>query len=57
MISHQFALAGDITLKEMNTLELNMLWSIKFSLNVSRQAYDECVDVLIDLDNNVRPTR
>jgi hypothetical protein len=41
----------------MNTLELNMLWNLKFSLNVSREAYDECVNALFDLDTDARPAR
>ena len=38
----QWALVGDLSVKEMNSLELEMLWLLKFSLNVSREEYDEC---------------
>ena len=46
----QWALVGDLSVKEMNSLELEMLWLLKFSLNVSREEYDQCFQVLEALD-------
>ena len=46
----QWALVGDLSVKEMNSLELEMLWLLKFSLNVSREEYDECFQALEALD-------
>ena len=48
----QWALVGDLTVKEMNSLELEMLWLLKFSLIVLREGYDECVGVLKSLDDS-----
>jgi hypothetical protein len=48
----QWALVGDLTVKAMNCLELEMLWLLKFSLIVSREEYDECVGVLKSLDDS-----
>jgi hypothetical protein len=39
----QWALVGDLSVQEMNSLELEMLWLLKFSLNTSRDEYDECL--------------
>ena len=46
----QWALVGDLSVKEMNSLEWEMLWRLKFSLNVSREEYDECFQALEALD-------
>ena len=46
----QWALVGDLSVKEMNNLEMEMLWLLKFSLNVSREEYDECFQALEALD-------
>jgi hypothetical protein len=43
----QWALIGDMTAREMNALELEMLWRLRFTLNVTREEYDECFDALI----------
>jgi len=48
----QWALVGDLTVKEMNVLELEMLWLLKFSLTVLREEYDECVGVLKSIDDS-----
>ena len=38
----QWSLVGDLTVKEMNSLELHMLWTLQFDCNVSRAEYDAC---------------
>jgi hypothetical protein len=43
---------GDLTVKDMNGLELEMLWLLKFSLIVLREEYDECVGVLKSFDDS-----
>ena len=43
---------GDLTVKDMNGLELEMLWLLKFSLTVLREEYDECVGVLKSIDDS-----
>ena len=43
----QWALIGDMKAQEMNALELEMLWRLRFTLNVTREEYDECFDALI----------
>jgi len=46
----QWALVGDLSLKELNGLELEMLWQLGFSLAVSREEFDHCyADLLADL--------
>jgi hypothetical protein len=45
----QWALIGDISTREMNALELEMLWRLKFTLNITREEYDDCVDALVDM--------
>jgi len=46
----QWGLVGDLTVAEMNALELEMLWSLKFSLGVSVEEYDECWRALVAID-------
>jgi|NorSeaMetagenome_1021524.scaffolds.fasta_scaffold105701_1 hypothetical protein len=38
----QWALVGDISVKELNRLELKMLWALQFSLKVSHAEYLNC---------------
>jgi hypothetical protein len=47
----QWALVGDLSVQEMNSLELEMLWLLKFSLNISRDEYDECLRGLETINN------
>ena len=47
----QWALVGDLSVQEMNSLELEMLWLLKFSLNISRDEYDECLRSLETINN------
>ena len=47
----QWALIGDLDLKEMNTLELDMIFALSFSLSVTREEYDLCRQDLDNLDN------
>ena len=47
----QWALVGDLSVQEMNSLELEMLWLLKFSLTISRDEYDECSRQLETLSN------
>jgi len=46
----QWALVGDLTTREINALELEMLWSLKFSVNISREEYHDCHMAFIELD-------
>lgn len=46
----QWGLVGDLTVKEMNSLELHMLWALQFDCNVSRTEYDACQTALGALD-------
>ena len=46
----QWSLVGDLTVKEMNSLELHMLWTLQFDCNVSRAEYDACQAALGALD-------
>lgn len=46
----QWALVGDISTAEMNELEREMLFCLRFSLMVSREEYDACYDSLLELD-------
>lgn len=50
----QWALIGDITTCEMNVLELDMLWRLKFSLGITREEYDECFDALVDMSTALK---
>ncbi len=43
----QWAAIGDLTNQEMNALELEILFALKFSLVVSREEYDQCHEVLL----------
>ena len=47
----QWGLIGDLKVAEMNELELDMLWALKFSLNVTRDEYDRCCKILVGLDS------
>ena len=49
----QWALTGDLPTAEMNALELEMLWVLKFTLSVSREDYDECVGDLRELRRSI----
>lgn len=44
----QWALVGDLDVKEMNTLELDMLFALSFSMGVTREEYDLCSWALDD---------
>ena len=46
----QWSLVGDLTVKEMNSLELHMLWTLQFDCNVSRAEFDACQAALGALD-------
>jgi hypothetical protein len=46
----QWGLIGDLSVTEMNELELDFLWALKFSLNITRNEYDQCRATLIELD-------
>jgi hypothetical protein len=46
----QWALVGDMSTAEMNALEREMLFCLKFSLMVSREEYERCFDCLLELD-------
>jgi hypothetical protein len=46
-------LTGDLATAEMNALELEMLWMLKFSLNVSREDYDACVGDLREIHRTI----
>ena len=48
----QWALVGEITIQEMNALEMEMLWVLKFSLSISREEYDECLVALTLVDSD-----
>ena len=52
--NRQWALIGELSVKEMNSHELQMLWDLKFSLRVSRAEYDECRAAVKGLDPPVR---
>ena len=52
----QWGLVGDMSVQEMNELELDMLWKLKFSLNVTREEYDECFCLLTAMDAVDRPS-
>jgi hypothetical protein len=47
--NRQWALVGDLSLKELNQLELDMLWQLEFSLTVSREEFDLRVDELKEM--------
>ena len=49
----QWALVGDLSLKELNGLELEMLWQLGFSLAVSREEFDHCYDQIMQMANEV----
>ena len=46
----QWGLIGDLKVAEMNELELDMLWALKFSLHVTRDEYDRWCKLLVGLD-------
>ena len=46
----QWAAVGDLAVAEMNTLELDMLFALEFSMKVTREEYDQCVRALENLD-------
>ena len=48
--NRQWGLIGDLSVTEMNELELDFLWALKFSLNITRDEYDQCRATLIELD-------
>jgi len=52
----QWAAIGDITMQEMNALELELLFAIEFSLVVSREEYDKCHAVLLEIDQALNPS-
>jgi hypothetical protein len=51
----QWAAIGDLTNQEMNALELEMLFALKFSLVVSREEYDQCHEALLLIDQAYHP--
>jgi hypothetical protein len=50
--NRQWALVGEIPIQEMNLLEIEMLWVLKFALSISREDYDECLAALKVVDND-----
>jgi hypothetical protein len=50
VLNKQWALVGDMSTAEMNALEREMLFCLKFSLMVSREEYEACYDCLLALD-------
>jgi len=52
----QWAAIGDLTIQEMNALELELLFAIKFSLVVSREEYDKRHAVLLEIDQAYYPS-
>ena len=46
----QWSLIGDLKASEMHELEMDMLWTLKFSLHVTREEYDDCCKLLVELD-------
>jgi len=52
----QWAAIGDLTVQEMNALELELLFAIEFSLVVSREEYDKCHSVLLEIDQALNPS-
>jgi hypothetical protein len=52
----QWAAIGDLTMQEMNALELELLFAIKFSLVVSREEYDKRHAVLLEIDQAYYPS-
>ena len=46
----QWATIGDLSNQEMNALELEMLFALKFSLVISREEYDQCHEALLQID-------
>ena len=53
MPNKQWALVGNLSLKEMNELELDMLFALSFSMSVHREEYDICSQDIEDLDNAI----
>ena len=46
----QWATIGDLSNQEMNALELELLFALKFSLVISREEYDQCHEALLQID-------
>ena len=46
----QWAAIGELSNQEMNALELELLFALKFSLVISREEYDQCHEVLLQID-------
>jgi hypothetical protein len=42
---------GEIPIQEMNLLEIEMLWVLKFALSISREDYDKCLAALNDTES------
>ena len=46
----QWALVGDLELQELNSLEIDLLFALSFSMNVTREEYDTCREAVLNLD-------
>ena len=51
----QWAAIGELSNQEMNALELELLFAVKFSLVISREEYDQCHEALLQIDQAYHP--
>ena len=51
----QWAAIGDVSVQEMNALELELLFHLKFSLVISREEYDQCQVALLEIEQAYYP--
>ena len=51
----QWAAIGELSNQEMNALELELLFALKFSLVISREEYDQCHEALLQIDQAYHP--
>jgi hypothetical protein len=51
----QWAAIGDVSVQEMNALELELLFHLKFSLVISREEYDKCQVALFEIEQAYYP--
>ena len=53
--NREWAMIGDLSVKELNTLECDLLYALRFECNVTRKEYELCCTFLEDHDHAMMP--
>jgi hypothetical protein len=55
--NREWAMIGDLSVKELNKLELDLLYALRFECNVTREEYELCCKLLEDHDATHRHSK